>query len=139
MPVENNLFRLVYLKLKTFYNRVSKLYTSLVVRHPLSSIICYLLLVISLSLGLFQASLNVDNENLTMLRDSEAKADGREIDRRFPFNQHERYFQHKLTSFGHYVEIMIKLKPQYNNLINQTILNQFNIFYDELISLSISV
>lgn len=72
--------------------------------------ICYLLLVISLSLGLFQATLDKDNQRLTMPRTSEAELDRVRIERTFTMDQKEHYFQHKLTTFGYYVEVIVALR-----------------------------
>lgn len=138
-PPRPNLFRVVYCKLRHIYNLAAAAYASLVVRHPLACIFCYLLLVVSLSLGLFQASLLTDNERLTLVRTSEAELDRARIEHTFPLDQTDLYFQHKLTTFGYYVEIIISLRTPYQSFFNETPLNQFNSLFDQIISLNITV
>lgn len=142
---ESNLFRVLYGKLRDgVYNPVARLYASLVVNHPLTTLGCYLLLVLSITLGLFQASFvpvaEADaTQRLTLLRNSEAENDRARLESTFPFDQSELYFQHKLTTFGYYFEIILNTRPPHGNLANRTILDQFNQLYDEIISLYITV
>lgn len=134
-----NLFRVMFCKQRDIYNFAASAYASLVVKHPVTWITVYLLLVVSLSLGLFQATLIVDNESLTLVRNSEAERDRALIDATFPLVQDKNYFQHKLSTFGYYVEIIVQLQSPYRSFYNSIVLNQFNSFYDEIISLNITV
>lgn len=134
-----NLFRVVYCKLRDIYNFMGSTYASLITKYPLTSILIYIVVVFLLSLGLFQASLITDNERLTLLRNSEAESDRLRIEHTFPFDQSHHYFQHKLTTFGYYFEIIATIRAPHQSIINQTILSQFNEFFDEILTLNITV
>ncbi len=94
------MFTKIHLKKTHLYYQISKFYTSLIVEHPIVSIICYLLLIIIFGVGLFQLKINTDNENLSFVRNSEIKSDAKKLNDIFPQNQYERYFQHQLTDLG---------------------------------------
>jgi hypothetical protein len=144
-------FRMHYLKLRNFYNKITKSYIICVVRHPFHFIFIYLLVTLILSCGLFQLSFNLDTESLTYVRNSKAIENAHLINKTYHLDQHKRFFINKILDLGHYVEIIVckkvsdaikresnedLLKPEYN-LINQTVLNDFNRLYDTIINIEI--
>jgi hypothetical protein len=157
------MFRYVFNKLKKFYHFSAKSYASIIVQHPVACISSYFLLLLVCCLGLLQTKLITDNESLTIVRNSQVLADKRQIDRIFPFNQSDSYFQHHLTDLGYFFEIMVKLKhadlrnfPPFNkeklieasksdkqvsndyvNFKNKTLLDEYNKLFDEIITLEI--
>lgn len=97
------MFDIFHSKIRKFYSYLSKFYTSLIFEHPIVSIICYLLLIIIFGFGLFQIKFNLDNENLSFVRNSEKKHQAKLLKEVFPQNQNERYFQHQLNDLGLYI------------------------------------
>lgn len=132
------MFRSVYLKLRHVYNSISKFYASIIVEYPLATIVCYILLILSFSFGLFQTQVTYDNERLTILRDSQALSETQKLNKLFELNQYERFFQFRLLDLGYYVEIIVKIKDETQNFINNTYLNEYNKLYDEILSIQLS-
>ena len=141
------MFKLVYLKLRSIYKQLSELYASLAVAKPFNLIVLYLILTSFLSVWIIQIKFTSDNESLTIIKNSEVLHNQKLIDAQFPQNQTHRYFQHQLTTLGFYAEVIIRLKQfandhnysnyKQNNLLNQTYLNEYNKFYDNLLNLTI--
>jgi len=130
---------------------VMKNYSSLIVQHPLITIIAYMLLLISFSFGLFHVQFKTDSESLISVKDSQFQSDIKAIQSHFKEDHYQNYFQHQLLSLGYYIEVIISLKClekfekdnlkiSFNecNMLNQTYLNDYNKFYDSIMTLSIS-
>lgn len=146
------MFLFVNSKLKKFYDVVAKSYVSLLVDHPTKLILFYFILSVILSFGLFQIRVNLDTDSLTFVRNSESMNNAKILNKTFPFDQHKRHFINKLLDLGHYVEIIVTvkannktyrdtnddlLKPEFN-MINTTILKEFNYLFDSILNLSIN-
>lgn len=156
------MFRVVYIKLRNFYNLTCQFYTSIITEHPTVSIVCYLLLMVIFGFGLFQIHFNADNEILTLVRNSQVLQDAAKIRQLFPEDQSKRFFSHQLTDLGHYFEFIILLKypndivaPENNcdllkneslvnksylkkfTLVNKTLIEEYNAFYDSILRIKI--
>lgn len=131
------MFRAGFLKLRQFYNKQSKIYASLIVKYPFAAIICYLVLLLGLNFGMFQISLIADSESLTIVQNSQVIKDSHQLDNLFQLNQ-SNYFVHKLNNLGHYAEVILKLKNNNESFVNRTVLEKYNQFFDEIISINIT-
>ncbi len=94
------MFGKIHKKKTLIYYQISKFYTSLIVEHPIVSIICYLLLLVIFGFGLFQLKINQDNQNISFVRNSEIKSEAQRLKEIFPQDQNQRYFPHQLTDLG---------------------------------------
>jgi hypothetical protein len=133
------MFKSVYIRFRNIYNSISKLYVSIIVHHPFATIVCYLLLITSFSLGLFQIEFDRDNERLTELRVSKFRAHKQTLDERFKVNLEERFFQYKLTNLGYYIEFIITLRNSSKSFCkkNPELLEAYNRFYDGILELKV--
>ena len=137
------MFRLVYTKLRSIYNKLCKQYVSLILQHSLAFIILYAFFIVISSIGLLNIKFITDNESLTSVQNSKIAEDSKYIEKHFVQDQKHRYFQHHLLDLGHYAEFIIKLKcfnehdvPSNScNIINQTVLNEYNKFYDSVFNI----
>jgi hypothetical protein len=126
-------------------------YVSLLLARPFLLMSVYVLMMALLGAGLWRSTFIRDPEELFIVRNSQATLDSIKLESTFIFNQNERHFINKLLDLGHYVEIIVTakkegistrgsnedlLKPEYN-LINQSILNEYNELFDRIISLAI--
>lgn len=128
---------MVFGKLKVHYNFMGKMYTRFVMKYPFSMIALYVLVSISLSMGLFQANVIKDNESLFAVRNGQANKDEKKLRAKFDEDPHEHFFAHKLLNFGYYFEVIFKLRSQNDTLMNEMVLEEFNRFYDDIITTSI--
>lgn len=148
----NNLFEVIYCKLRSFYSQTARVYVSLVVERPVSFIFTYLIVASLLSLGLFQIKFNLDTDALAIVRNSESMHNAALLNKTFVSNQYERHYNNKLIDLGYYFEMIINvkqpnttrresnldlLKPSYNFLTNE-ILSEYNHLFDAVVSLQIS-
>jgi hypothetical protein len=121
------------------------------IERPYHFIAAFMIITLMLSFGLFQIRMNMNPESLTLVRDRESLKHVDIINRTYPFDQHKRAFINKLLDFGYYVEIIVSvrspdgrprptnedlLKPEYN-LVNRTMLDEFNVLYDRIVQLEI--
>jgi hypothetical protein len=140
------MFKLVYLKLrKNLHHKISDFYSSWIVEHPVITIFSYLGLFICFSFGLFHIQPVTDsNEALTAVKNSEYIRNSELIKKTFN-HVPDRYFQHQLTDLGYYIEFIVLLKNTHNgqfynssyNFLNETILNEYNELFDQVLSLKI--
>ena len=146
-----NLFELVYLRLHNIYNSFTSGYVNFLMRHVLKLVLVYLIATCIFSLGLFQIKFDKDTDSLALVSQSESKENAKVLNKTFITNQHERHFNNKLLDLGYYFEFIITvretdanrrlrdddfLEPAYN-LINKTILEQYNQLFDQVMSLQI--
>jgi hypothetical protein len=133
------MFKSGFIRLRNIYNSISKLYTLIIVQHPFVTIVCYLLLVVSFSLGLFQIKFDNNSEGLTELRSSAFRRDKNLLDELFQWPQGERFMQPKLTDLGYYIEFIIVVnKPGLEfGKYNRTLFNHYNKFFDNLMELTV--
>ena len=146
------MFKLVNRKLRKFYDLIAKSFISIIVKNAIWLILFYLIISTLLSLGLFQVKFNMDTDSLTMVRNSPSMNDAKVINQTFTFDQHKRHFINKLLDLGHYIEIIVSVKSPNSafrhsnedllksefNMINETILKEFNKLYDSIVNLSIN-
>jgi hypothetical protein len=145
------MYQLVFFKLRNTYNLCGRSYMLFLIERPFHFITAFLIITLMLSFGLFQIRMNMDPESLTLVRGRESLRHVEIINRTFPFDQHKRHFINKLLDFGYYVEIIVSarspdgkprptnehlLLPEYN-LLNQTLLDEFNLLYDTIVKLEI--
>ena len=133
------MFKSGFIRLRNIYNSISKLYTLIILHHPYVTIICYLLLITSFSLGLFQIRFDRDSERLTELRNSRFRRDKSLLDETFVIDHRERFLQYKITDIGYYIEIIVKSK---NDSIrfgkeHPHLFEEYNTFFDHLLELTI--
>lgn len=132
------MFKSGFIRLRNVYNSISKLYTLIIVQHPLATIICYILLMTSFSLGLFQLKFDADSESLTELHSSRSRRHKQYLDEIFPLRQDEGFLQYRLTNMGYYVEVIIKTK---NGTMfskeNQRLFEEYYKFFDLLMDLDV--
>lgn len=141
------MFRIIYLNLKrNLHIKLSEFYSTWIVEHPIITVMSYLILFVCLSLGLFQIQVFTGaNEALTHVKNSEYVRNAQLIKETFTCEPVNRYFQQQLTDLGYYAEFIVKLKNTqpgqvYNasyNFLNESILNEYNQFYDEIFNLTI--
>jgi hypothetical protein len=145
------MFKQIHVKLRVAYDQISVRYACLLLKRPFLLMLSYVLLTGLLSAGLWRSTFIRDPEELFIVSNSQATLDSIKLESTFILNQHERHFINKLLDLGHYVEIIVTvqkenvstrssnedlLKPEYN-MINQTILNEYNELFDRIIALAI--
>jgi hypothetical protein len=147
------MFVKVHSKLRNFFDLVTSVYIRLIMNRPCFLIFFYLLISILFSFGLLQIKFNMDTDSLSIVRNSESIKSAKLIQKTFKFDSYNRHFINKLLDLGHYVEIIALvnasssanqkresnndlLKNEYN-IINQTILNEFNDLFDSITGLTI--
>lgn len=143
--------RKYFLKLKEIYDMIGNIYANLLLNNTFSLIVVYFITTILLNLGLFQLNINPETESLSYIRNSPALENSKLLTKTYVFDQHKRHFSNQLLDFGHYVEIIVckrelnadrrssnddLLKPEFN-MINRTLLDEFNHLYDSILDLEI--
>jgi hypothetical protein len=141
------MFKLVYLKLRNVYNRISHFYSRLVCEHPYAIVLLYVVLSMSLGAGLALVRFVKDAEPTTYNKHGDSLRDAHELRSLFKEEQHGRFFAHQIADIGHYVEIIITAKRARNtstdllksefNLLNETILSEYDDLFDRIINLQI--
>lgn len=145
------MFDLFYLKLKRVYNSIWKSYAVIILDKPHWFILFYIIISTLLSFGLLNLKFNLDTDSLSYVRDSETLRDAKILNKTFTYDATKRHFLNKLLDLGNYVEIiatvrdpngkqrksnMDLLEPEFN-MINRTVLDEFNQLYDEVINIEI--
>ena len=148
-----NFFQLVYTYLRNIYNKIGQSYAIIITQHPFAIMLSYLIVFASFSFGLLQIEFIRDTESLTSVKNSQIQSEIKIIEDHFKEDPYNNYYQHHLLDFGYYVEVIISLKSLKNfktaqivnnnlalhecNILNKTYLNEYNLFFDSIISLSI--
>lgn len=145
------MFQQVFFKLRHAYNACSRSYVVFMLDRPFHFISAFLVITLMLSFGLFQTQVNMNTQELTYVRDSEAVKHAEIINKTFPLDQHKRHFINRLLDYGYYVEIIVAvkspngthrptnddlLKPEYS-LMRREVLDEYNKLYDTILNLEI--
>lgn len=142
-----NLFQAFHQKSDIIINRLVKFHANLVTLHSVKIILGYIVFAFLLSLGLFQIQINMDTESLAYVRNSPSLKHAQLINDTFGTNQRESHYNNKLLHLGWYFEFMINVRGMHNstdflsqefNLINETILHEYNQLFDEIMSIRIN-
>jgi hypothetical protein len=141
------MFKLVYLKLRHVYNQISHFYSQLICQHPYAIVLFYVLLSTGLGVGLVRVRFVKDAEPTTYNKYGDSLRDAKLLQSLFKEEQHGRFFAHQIADIGYYVEIIITLKRPRNsntellkpefNLLNKTILSEYDDLFDRIINLQI--
>ena len=139
-------------KLERRLDDVGKWYARRMLRYTHFFILFYVTLSLLLGVGVWRLRFNSDTEHLTNVRHSRSLRDMQTINHTFSFDQYERHFSNKLLDLGYFFEFIVLarappgqsertsnddlLRPEYN-VINETILAEYNDLFDSIATLYI--
>ena len=132
------MFRKVSFKLCQLHRTICKLYSSLIVDRPFLLIVSYIFIFFLFSFGFFNLKVNQENDSLMFVKNSQFLKNQQKMIENFPVN-YSNYLLHMTPDLGHYVEFILKLKPelesQKNGILNATILAEYNYVFDQVFEL----
>ena len=134
------MFDFIYLKLKRNHDKLAYYYTSLITKYSVVFIAAYFLLNITFIVLLVTFNLEIDlsTQKYSFPKNSEYPALKDEISGLFEQNQSQRHFAQQLVDSGYYIDLIIKSKSNENqNLINQTLLDEYSALFSQIMNLSV--